>query len=885
MSSHSCYRHWCLVLAVPAALCLAVDPADGQCTLANASRWNVVSGAWETAANWTAGGIPNGGNACLTNGTAVTPAATTMNAGESVGNLQIGSKNTLNISNNTTLTVNPGSAIANSGAIVLNSTGNNTFLSVGNGVGTTTLSGYGVITLIDTLHFGHTAITGFGGTTLENTNNTIQGEGTIGYVLSNLVFQNDSEGTVLANVNGRKLILNSSSVINAGALRAAIGGTLQISTDVNNFGGTISSDAGSAVTLNGGAVRGGTLSGNVQDVASAILDGATHGQIVNAGALTLSVGSQLTVGGTIDNTGSILVNGTGAPTSIYAGNGPLGATLTGTGTVTLTDTTHGSEALIYGDGGSVFENKTNTIQGAGQIGAGHNFILQNDAGAVVNANANGYSLILNGANVINAGALQASGGGKLEIATTINNLGGTISTDAGSTVLLDSGAAIQGGTLNGNIQTNGGNPLLDGITHGQLNSAGLIAVGNGNQLQISGTLNNSGSIALSAAGSATALYVGNTGSLATLTGMGALTLSDTAHNGNAVIYGDGGAVLENTNNTIQGEGQLGGGHNFLFQNDNSGAVNANVSGRSLLLNAHVVNFGTLEATGGGTLEIASDVAQRGGGFIRTFGANSTVLLDNGAWIQGGTIMGNFRANGNGALLDGSTQGAIFDYAAIAVNSGNRLLTTGAIYNLGSLVMNGGSLSVDGALTNYNVLQGSGRVSGAGSLTNAGRIVAQGGLLDLSGLAITNLSGGTLAGGSWWSGDTASGLIPGPLELPGNIVTNSADLRLTGAGAQILNAGGSSALAGFTTNLGAFAVSYNASFTTGGNFTNDNTAASPSAGLSVLHGGSMIVAGDLINSNNALVNVDFRDTSLTVTRRILPTIRHPELRLRAAEASA
>ena len=97
------------------------------------------------------------------------------------------------------------------------------------------------------------------------------------------------------------------------------------------------------------------------------------------------------------------------------------------------------------------------------------------------------------------------------------------------------------------------------------------------------------------------------------------------------------------------------------------------------------------------------------------------------------------------------------------------------------------MSVGGALTSAGEIYGNGTITGAGSLTvtSPGIVSPVSGTLDLSTIAVTNLSSGTLTGGSWYAN---SG---GVLKLPGNIVTNSATLQLVGG--QILNASGTSAL--------------------------------------------------------------------------------------------
>jgi hypothetical protein len=683
MFSHSCR----LVLLVTVACCLAAR-ANAQCTLASASVWNVLSGSWNTAGDWTPTGVPNGKNICLTNGTAVAPAATALNITESAANLQLGANNTLNVNDRNTLILNAGASVNNAGAISLNGMGNatNIYLLGGTANFTTTLSGGGTIRLANSSS-DSTQIYADPGITLENVDNTIQGVGHVGGNFGSLTFRNDSGGTLNANVNGGTLVLDATAAINAGQFTATGGGTLRIATTVNNTGGTISTDAASQTVLSNATIQGGTLSGNVQATAGSTLDGATHGQLTNAGTLTNNNGNLLTVGGTIFNSGRISVNAAGSATSLYVGNGTVTTVLSGGGTLTLGDTAHGGNAMIYGDGGATLENQNNKIQGEGQIGANHFFMLNNDAGGTVNANVAGRSLILHGGYLTNAGVLEATNQGRLEIATDVNNRGGTITSNPGSLVLLDNLAVIEGGTLKGDIQTN--------------------------------------------------------------------------------------------------------------------------------------------QTFAGVLEI----------------------------------------------LDGVTNGPITSLANITIKNASQLETVGAFNNVGNLILNGGALTLGtGALTNNYQIEGFGVLSGPGTLTNNSVVMALGGTLDLTGATIANFSGGKLTGGAWWSGEVAPGAIPGPLKLPGNIITNAADIELIGSGAQILNAANANALAGLNTNAGNLGAVLGASLAIDGSLTNDNAAGLSLYGLYVADGGSAAVGGDLINSNHALVQVsagsltvagDFTNSASTV----------------------
>jgi hypothetical protein len=666
-----------------------------------------------------------GHNVCITLGASTVG----LDTNATIGSLQLGTGNTLNFNDNTQLTVN-GPSIINGGAISLNSGGSFTALQL---AGTTALSGGGTVTLSVANHNdGAVGING-SGVTLENMNNTIQGEGSIGFGNS-LVLQNDMGGTVNANVLGHSLILNGTGgVINAGVLEATNGGALDIHNTINNNGGTISTDSGngSAVQLfNGSNIQGGTLNGNVQTVGgnSAILDGVTHGTLTNAATFIIVDNSTLNLAtnSTLNNTGTIAIASGGNGTFLNLGSSSGTAILTGSGTVTMSIANHNDGAVgIDGNGGVILENKNNTIQGEGSIGFGHNMVLQNDALGTVNANVSGHAINLNGAGgVINAGVLEATNGGALNISNTINNSGGTMSTDSGngSVVQLFNGSNIQGGTLNGNVQTGAGHTteILDGATHGAVTNAGTLTIVDNSTLNVAAnsTLNNTGSIAIASGGNGTYLYLGNNAGTTILQGSGTVTLSIANHNDGAVaIYGDGGVTLENKNNTIQGEGTIGLGRNMVLQNDIGGTVNANVLGHSLILNGSggVINAGVLEATNGGALNIFNTI-NNSGTISTDTGLGSAVQLFNGANIQGGTLNGNVQvvAGNTSPILDGVNHGMLTNAGTVTIQDAAQLsLANGStINNTGSIAIasggNGTYLYVGNGGT--ATLQGNGTVT-------------------------------------------------------------------------------------------------------------------------------------------------------------------------------
>ncbi|GES53172.1 hypothetical protein Rhsp01_57630 [Rhizobium sp. NBRC 114257] len=162
------------------------------------------------------------------------------------------------------------------------------------------------------------------------------------------------------------------------------------------------------------------------------------------------------------------------------------------------------------------------------------------------------------------------------------------------------------------------------VTH----NSGDMVIADGALMPFSGTLDNTGSIHISSAGSETDFEIVQQG--LTLTGGGKVTLSDSASN---VIFGSSDHVtLTNVDNTISGAGQIGDGHLTLV---NAGTIIADGSHALVIdtgVNA-VSNTGTLEATGAGGLHIHSDVVNNG-------------LL----WANGGDVNLDGNVSGTGTVL-------------------------------------------------------------------------------------------------------------------------------------------------------------------------------------------------------------------------------------------
>jgi Legume lectin domain len=184
----------------------------------------------------------------------------------------------------------------------------------------------------------------------------------------------------------------------------------------------------------------------------------------NAGTMTVNDGAMLPLGGIIENTGTIALNSSGDATELQiVGDG---ITLDGGGQVVLSDS---SENMIVGtNADATLVNVDNTISGAGQFGIGDgNLTLVNETAGIIDANYADVILTIDTGNtIVNAGLLEATNGGTLQIIDSVANSGtlaangGTLMADgnvtgSGEVVIADGGNADFAGTLDQNVTFTG----------------------------------------------------------------------------------------------------------------------------------------------------------------------------------------------------------------------------------------------------------------------------------------------------------------------------------------------------------------------------------------------------------------------------------------------
>ena len=762
--------------------------------------------------------------------------------------LTAGSTYTVSDSSNTALV----GTITNNGNIAVSSTSSTTELQINNQ--TVRLTGGGSVTLSNNANNFVLDASGYSSGVLVNVDNTIQGAGGLGN--GQISIDNQAAGTINANQsNALRLNTNGAGASNEGLLEASAGGTLAIqNTAVRQSNGAtlLSTGAGSSVVLTNSSVTGGSLTtvngGTISGQGNNTLSGLT---LTAGSTFTSTDGSNTSLTGTIVNKGNIALSSTGSTTELQINNQTT--TLTGGGTVTLSNNANNFVLDASGYNSGVLVNLDNTIQGTGHLGNGQ--LALNNSG-VVNANNSGGSLILqgNGFNgssptttaVYNSNLLEATNGGTLDIRGTVTQAGpGVVQAATGSTVLIDN-AAITGGTL-----TSVGTGSIQGIGNSTLNSvtispASTVTLTDGSNTSLTGTIVNKGNIALSSTGSTTELQINN--QTTTLTGGGTVTLSNNANNFVLDASGYSSGVLVNADNLIQGTGHLGNGQLAL---NNSGVVNANNSGGSLILQGNgfngssptttaVYNSNLLEATNGGTLDIRGTVTQAGPGVVQA-ATGSTVLIDNAA-ITGGTLTsvgtGSIQGIGNSTLNSVTISPA----STVTLTDGSNTSLTGTIVNKGNI-----ALSSTGSTTELQINNQTTTLTGGGTVTlsnNANNFV-----LDASGYS----SGVLVNADNLIQG--AGGLGNGQISISngGTILANQSNaLNVNTNGAGLANNGTLQASNGATMNVtGGPLTNFSAGTLTGGIYHADaastinlNTAAiTTNAATIVLNG-----AGSTLNTS-------------------------------------
>jgi hypothetical protein len=487
-----------------------------------------------------------GGTLNTNGGGAIESAATTTLSG-----LTIATGSTFTASNNATTDLI--GTIVNDGAIQLNGGGGaNGYINL---LTSTTLTGGGTVTLSQNNSNGGCACIqqNTGGLILTNTNNTIEGNGTIGN--GGLTVVNGAAGTIYANgPSGTALVLNGGGgLTNSGTLAVSSGDLLHVTSGpFTNFSGT---------TLTGGTYNvSGTLEIDelgsaggeiVTDAANIILngssasfiDGGGHNALSNlatiaaSSSLGLSGGANFTTAGNFTNNGTLSV-GSGSTftvagsltnfsgTTLSGGSYDVTGTLAFPGANIVTDTAN----ITLGSPTAEIENSTtsgNGLANLATISAASSFNLAGGANFTTVGNFSDKGTLSVGAGSTFAVAptfkltnfstgTDTLTGGTYDVTGLLKFAGANIVTNAAKIMLTGAAAEIENSTTTGNglanFATNAatGSLTLAGAanltTPGGVSNAGKVTIGSGSTFtaggagvytQTAGTTTDGGTLAAS----------------------------------------------------------------------------------------------------------------------------------------------------------------------------------------------------------------------------------------------------------------------------------------------------------------------------------------------------------------------------------------------------
>lgn len=594
---------------------------------------------------------------------------------------------------------------------------------------------------------------------------------------------------------------------------------------------------------------------------------------LTSGSSLIITPGYLQIGGPISNNGSI---------TIGAGNGLIietGATttLSGTGTVNMTD----PNARFDSSNASGTLINQSTIQGEGNVGLEGTAITNQ---GLISATTG--TLAVYPTTMTNTGTMQAQSGAILQLigGTAYNNTGGTIQALNGSTVQLFTN--ISGGTL-----TTVGSGVITllapgGSTISNLTNAGTFTVPSGASLNWTGTITNTGVFNLQGAI--------DTNSMVTLTGSGTIAMTNGQFNG------------INANPLINQQLIHGSGTFYEVPLTNQATIQADQSSATLYIDGGTTNnTGTLQATGGGTLELESLVNNSGGTIEAQTGSTVIITNSSNGSINGGTLT----TSGTGTIQ--SQNGVLDGTVNIPTNAGTldvndfELFIQGTVNNTGTINLTGDSCVIlnepatltgsgslvmgptscfsgsGNAFTNESIIEGAGSIgdsnpmpitNGASGViianqsggtliiqpnskgfTNTGTLMADAGsTLNVNGL-LTNLKKGTLTKGIY--------NVSGVLDLQASIVTNSSNITLNGAAAEIFdNFDSVNALSGLKTNKGTLILENGQSLTVTSNLATSGKL-TVGAGSSLTTGGTFTQTGGTTIVDGTLT----APTSLTLTK--------------------
>ena len=725
-------------------------------------------------------------------------------------------------------------------------------------------------------------IIGNGGLTLVNESGGTINANSAGSPVTGTLTLNGGGGVTnqgLMEATGTSTLAINTGVDNNAGNITANGGTVEV-VSATIAGGTLNSVNGGSLETVGNSVLDGSTEGALTlSKGSTYNDGpgattAILGTITNNGDMVITGGNNSNA--VLGLNGSTTLNGGGTVTLAYNGSeAGSGIIQQNASNLTLTNVNNAIEGTgIIGNGGLTLINQAKGVIDANVSGAG---LTLNGGGGVANSGlleATGGGILAINTTVNNAGGNITANAGTVELVNA-TVAGGTLNSVNGG-ALETVGNSVLDGSTDGALTLSKGSTYNDGpgtataILGTITNNGNMVITGGNNsnaELGLNGntTLNGGGTVTLAYNGSeaGSGIIQQNASNLTltneeTIRGMGII-----GNGGLALVNGTAGTLFANVAGQtllINGSGNI---TNDGIMRVASGAIMRVMNGAFTNFSGTTLNGGTysiagtleideLGSTGGEIVTNEADIILNGANssFIDAAGQNALSKLNTNAKsasfaIEGGrdfTTAGKF--TNNGTLTVGSSNSKFKVTGNLTNFSTTTLTLTGGTYDLtgtlqfknadietnaANISLSGGSSAIvdqngNNGLVNFATNDGRFAINNGRNFTTAGNFTNSGTLtvgssnstFDVNG-SLTNFSGTTLTGGIY--------NLTGTLQFNGaNIVTNAANITLTGTSSQIIDQHSNNGLANFATNNGRFALAGGRSFTTVGNFTNAGTFA-------------------------------------------------------------